>query len=200
MLLRGYRAGFFPMPIAGGFAWFRPDPRGIIPLRGLRVSRSLAKSGRRLRVTVDTDFAGVLAGCADPGRPGCWIDDDLVGVYRDLHSRGDAHSVEVRDADGTLAGGLFGVAVGGLFAAESMFHRQRDASKVALVALVDLLITAGHPEERLLDCQWLTPHLASLGAREVSADQYDRRLRVAVGLPAPEFDGEAPTAAGSFDD
>ncbi len=168
-LLAAYRSGLFPMPVDGGVvAWWSPDPRGILPLEGLRVSRSLRQAVGRAEVSVDRAFPAVIEACADPARPHGWINGAIVAAYTRLHELGWAHSVEVWDGD-DLVGGLYGVAVGGLFAGESMFHRQRDASKVALVHLVDLLRDG---EPRLLDVKWTTPHLESLGAVFVSRTEY----------------------------
>ena len=133
---------------------------------------------------MDTDFAEVVASCADPRRPGGWISDEIRAAYGRLHEMGWAHSIETRTFDGELVGGLYGVAVGGLFAGESMFHRRRDASKVALVALVDLLHDA-YVDTRLIDVQWCTDHLAALGALEVDRGEYLSRLRTALKLPLP---------------
>jgi leucyl/phenylalanyl-tRNA--protein transferase len=184
-LLGAYRQGLFPMPVGGRgpMGWWSPDPRGILPLDGLRVSRSLRRSCRRYDVRVDTAFAEVVAGCAAPGRSGGWITADIRAAYEGLHELGWAHSIEAWDDDG-LAGGLYGVATGGLFAGESMFQRRTDASKAALVALVDLLRdgVAG----RLLDVQWRTEHLASLGAVEVPRARYMELLGRTVGLPLPD--------------
>ncbi|WP_334141264.1 leucyl/phenylalanyl-tRNA--protein transferase [Rhabdothermincola sp.] len=180
-LLAAYRAGIFPMPIGRGprIAWWSPDPRGILPLNGLRVSRSLRASLRRFEIRIDTAFAEVIEACASPERDGGWITPDIIRAYTRLHRLGWAHSVEAW-ADGTLAGGLYGVSIGGLFAGESMFHRRRDASKVALVALVDLLAGNG---ASLLDVQWTTPHLRSLGAIDVSRDRYLALLADALDRP-----------------
>jgi leucyl/phenylalanyl-tRNA--protein transferase len=185
-LLAAYGAGIFPMPVRSGWgnhelAWFSPDPRGVLPLDALRVSRSLRRSCRRYTTTIDRAFDSVVAGCADPRRPGGWITAEVRSAYDRLHSLGWAHSVEVWDANGELAGGLYGVELGGLFAAESKFHARTDASKVALVALVERLRSARGP--RLLDVQWTTPHLRSLGACDVSRPEYLRRLEAALALP-----------------
>ena len=138
-LLAAYRTGLFPMPDPDvGLGWWSPVRRGVLRLGDLRVTRSLRQSARRFEVRVDTAFAEVIAGCADPSRPQGWIDDDIAAAYLELHRLGWAHSVECWEAD-VLVGGLYGVAIGGLFAGESMFHRQRDASKVALMGLVSLL-------------------------------------------------------------
>jgi leucyl/phenylalanyl-tRNA--protein transferase len=194
-LLAAYRRGLFPMPThpgkAGhdGIGWWSPDPRGVIPLDGLRVSRSLRKSCRRFDVRVDCAFDDVLDACADARRPHGWISDGIKAAYRRLHALGWAHSVEAWSLDdGTLAGGLYGVSIGGLFAGESMFHRRTDASKVALAGLVELLRSGGDTGARLLDVQWRTDHLASLGAVEVSREEYLRRLGNALRLsPVPGF-------------
>jgi leucyl/phenylalanyl-tRNA---protein transferase len=182
-LLAAYRAGIFPMPIAGELGWWSPDPRGVVALAGFRPSRSLRRSRRRYDVTFDGDFAAVVAGCADPRRPGGWITPSIAAAYARLHALGWAHSVEVWDAGGRLAGGLYGVELGGLFAAESKFHRATDASKVALAALVERLAAAPGREARLLDVQWTTPHLESLGARDVARPEYLARLAAALPLP-----------------
>jgi leucyl/phenylalanyl-tRNA---protein transferase len=185
-LLAAYRAGIFPMPInsVGEMAWFSPDPRGILPLEEFAPSRSLRRATRRFSVSADRAFADVVAGCADPRRPGGWITPAIRAAYGELHRLGWAHSIEVWDAQGALAGGLYGVEIGGLFAAESKFHRRTDASKVALVALVERLRAAGG--ERVLDVQWTTPHLRSLGARDIPRAEYLERLPAALATP-PAF-------------
>jgi leucyl/phenylalanyl-tRNA--protein transferase len=186
-LLAAYRRGLFPMPGESRddpLLWFSPVRRGILPLGGLKVSKSLRRSMRTFEIRVDTAFDEVVAGCADPSRPQGWIDDDIRTAYADLHRLGWAHSVEAW-REGRLAGGLYGVAVGGLFAGESMFHRETDASKVALAGLVSLLSDA-HAETRLLDVQWSTPHLASLGVVEVDRHDYLARLAQALVLPLPD--------------
>jgi len=185
-LLAAYRRGLFPMPAQDGsrsLLWWSPVERGVLPLDGLRVSRSLRSSVRRMEVRVDTAFDEVVAACADPGRDGAWIDDRIVRAYTALRELGWAHSVESW-RDGELVGGLYGVAIGGLFAGESMFHRVTDASKVALVALVELLRDE-HAGSRLLDVQWRTDHLASLGVEEVPRSAYLRMLRDALAVPLP---------------
>lgn len=179
-LLAAYRTGIFPMPVGEHLAWWSPDPRGVLPLGGLRVSRSLRRSVRRYRVTSDVAFDAVVAACADPRRPGGWIDDRIRAGYGELHRLGWAHSLETWSDEGVLVGGLYGVAIGGLFAGESMFSHATDASKVALVHLVDRLRTGGGV---LLDVQWVTPHLASLGAVEIPRNEYLGRLREAIALP-----------------
>lgn len=194
-LLAAYRAGLFPMRLhAGGpIGWWSPDPRGVIPLEGLRVSRSLRRSTRRFSIRVDTAFESVVRECADPRRPHGWIDEEFVDAYTELHRLGWAHSVETW-RDGDLVGGLYGVAIGGLFAAESKFHRETDASKVALVALVELLHDAPGSDggAALLDVQWTTPHLASLGAVDVSREEYERRLARAIECPLPAVFAGSP--------
>jgi leucyl/phenylalanyl-tRNA--protein transferase len=187
-LLAAYRSGVFPMPVTrrGPVGWWSPDPRGVLPLHRLRVSRSLRASCRRYEVRCDTAFAEVVRGCADPRRPGGWIRPDLAAAYHRLHELGWAHSVEAWRGD-RLVGGLYGVAVGGLFAGESMFHRERDASKVALVALVDVLRRGPAGDRRLLDVQWVTPHLAGLGVVPVGRAAYLARLTDALALRPPVF-------------
>lgn len=178
-LLAAYRTGLFPMPMGRrDVGWWSPNPRGVIPLDNLRVTRSLRQSCRRYSVAINTRFVDVMSQCADPRRPNGWINQPFVDAYARLHRLGWAHSVETYDADGTLVGGLYGVRVNRLFAGESMFSIGRDASKVALVALVDQLRTAG---VSLLDVQWTTPHLTSLGAIDMPRDQYLRELEAAVG-------------------
>jgi leucyl/phenylalanyl-tRNA---protein transferase len=181
-ILAAYRRGLFPMPIDDRLAWWSPEPRAILPLDGLRVSRSLRRSCRLLDVRIDTAFEDVLAACADPARSGGWISTEISAAYTRLHQLGWAHSVEAWGRDGELAGGLYGIAIGGLFAGESMFHRRTDASKVALVALTDLLRDG---EAVLLDVQWRTNHLASLGAVQVPRAEYLCRLADAIERPLP---------------
>ncbi len=186
-VLAAYRAGLFPMPLGGRgpLGWWSPDPRAVVPLEGFRISRSLRRSVQRYHVRVDTAFERVVDACGDPRRPHGWITPEIRAAYTRLHRLGWAHSVEAWTHDGELAGGLYGVAVGGLFAGESMFHRHRDASKVALVALVEMLCAGGDADRRVLDVQWLTPHLASLGAVEVPRADYVGRVAEAVALAQP---------------
>lgn len=186
-VLAAYRHGLFPMPIGGPrapMAWFSPVRRGVMRPRDLRVSRSLAKSVRRFEVRVDTACAEVIDACADPSRPSGWIDDQIRTAYLRLHELGWVHTVETWQ-DGRLVGGLYGLAVGGLFAGESMFHRERDASKVALLGLVQVLDDG---RNRLIDTQWQTPHLASLGVGEVGRDEYFRLLAQVLPTPDAEFE------------
>ena len=186
-ILQGYRLGLFPMPDPGDertTTWWSPRRRGVLPLRALRVTRSLRQATRRMEVRVDTAFAEVVHACADPTRnDGGWISPAVVEAYTELHRLGWAHSVETW-VDDELVGGLYGVAVGGLFAGESMFHRVRDASKVALVGLVALL-SDEYADHRVLDVQWRTDHLASLGVVELARQEYLRALRGALQLPLP---------------
>jgi len=180
-VLLAYAHGIFPMADerSGEVLWFRPDPRAILPLDGFHVSRSLARTIKRatFEIRVDTDFEGVMRGCAD--RPeGTWISERFVEVYAALHRAGKAHSVEAW-REGRLVGGTYGLALGGAFMAESMFHRETDASKVALGALVARLREQGFI---LLDVQYVTPHLESLGAVEITRREYERRLAEALRL------------------
>jgi len=183
-LLAAYRQGLFPMRLGaqGPLAWWSPDPRGVIPLDGLTVSRSLRKACRRFEIRINHAFDAVIRACADPARPHGWIDDEFIHAYTRLHELGWVHSVEAwtRGDDPRLAGGLYGVAIGGLFAGESMFHHERDASKVALVGLVEHLRAGGGT---LLDVQWCTDHLATLGAIEIDRDDYLGLVADAVTRP-----------------
>lgn len=194
-LLTAYRCGLFPMGLgqhgSGPLGWWSPDPRGILEPDALKIRPSLRKALPRFEVTVDTAFDEVVAGCADPDRDGRWITSTIADAYHDLHALGWAHSVETWH-DGRLVGGLYGVAIGGLFAGESMFHRARDASKVALVALVRLLAADQDPR-RLIDVQWATPHLRTLGVRAIAREVYLSRL--AVALTAPQLD--VPSLGGA---
>ncbi|MGZ4699032.1 MAG: leucyl/phenylalanyl-tRNA--protein transferase [Oryzihumus sp.] len=186
-LLRAYRAGLFPMGLGrhgrGPIGWWSPDPRGVLLPGDLKVSKSLRKSCRRFEVRVDTAFTDVMRACADPGRDGRWITPAVVRAYTALHQLGWAHSVETWQ-DGELVGGLYGLAVGGLFAGESMFHHATDASKVALVALAERVFADGDPD-RVIDVQWSTPHLQSLGVTEIPREDYVARLDRALALPLP---------------
>jgi leucyl/phenylalanyl-tRNA--protein transferase len=187
-VLEAYARGLFPMGLGAAGAppigWWSPDPRGILRPEDLHVSRSLRRSLRHFTVRLDTDFAGVVAGCADPERSGRWITPEIVEAYTELHRMGWAHSIEVW-RDGDLVGGLYGIAIGGLFAGESMFHRETDASKAAVAGLVDLVTADGDPR-RLVDVQWRTPHLESLGVTEVPRSEYLRLLAEALTAPLPE--------------
>ena len=181
-IIAAYRQGLFPMPFEGELGWWSPMRRAVIPLAGLIVSRSLQRSLRRYAVTIDQALPRVIEDCADPSRQQGWIDREMVLAYLRLHELGLVHSVEAWTPDGELAGGLYGVAIGGFFAGESMFHRARDASKVALIHLVELLRDEG---AELLDVQWATPHLRSLGAVEIDRRTYLAHLASALALPLP---------------
>lgn len=181
-VLDAYRIGLFPMHLdSGELAWWSPDPRGVLPLDGLRVTRSLRLSMKHFTVTVDQCFADVMRECADLRRDQGWITEDFIDTYSELHVLGWAHSIEAWTAAGDLAGGLYGIEIGGLFAGESMFHRVRDASKVALVGLVEVLRAAGG--DRLVDVQWRTGHLGTLGAIEIPREDYLGLLPDAMDLP-----------------
>ena len=186
-LLMAYRAGLFPMGVGEGdnapTGWWSPDPRGVLLPGHVRISRSLRKPLRYYDIRVDTAFSDVMAGCADPSRDGCWITPAITAAYTRLHELGWAHSVEAW-RDGELLGGLYGLALGGLFAGESMFHRATDASKCALVGLADLVFADGDPR-RIIDVQWATPHLASLGVSEMPRSDYIARLERSLPLPVP---------------
>jgi leucyl/phenylalanyl-tRNA---protein transferase len=185
-ILSAYRRGLFPMPADDAdlpMLWWSPQQRGVLPLDGLRVSRSLRQSARKMEIRLDTAFAEVIRACADPSRDSGWIDEEIVAAYTRLHELGWVHSVETW-LDGELVGGLYGLAMGGLFAGESMFHRVRDASKVALLGMVEVLRDE-YADRRLLDVQWRTDHLASLGVVEVPRPSYVRMLRGALDVPLP---------------
>lgn len=195
-LLAAYASGIFPMAEHEDdpeLFWVDPRQRGILPLTGFHISRSLARTLRRadFAVRFDTDFVGVVTGCAD--REETWINTTLRALYAELAARGHAHSCEVRDATGALVGGVFGVAIGGAFFGESMFSRRRDGSKIALAYLVDRLRRGGFV---LFDTQFLTPHLASLGGIEIPRARYRRALAEAL---AREADFTAPPPASPQD-
>lgn len=183
-VLAAYRRGIFPWPHPGEeYLWFSPDPRAIIPIGGLHVSRRLARTIRsgRFRVTLDAAFEAVMQACAERGDEGTWITPSLILGYTALHRAGHAHSFEVWNEGGVLVGGLYGVAVGGMFGAESMFHHATDASKVAMVALMQHAARIGLS---LVDVQVLTPHTASMGAIEIPRAEYLARLAIAVNTKA----------------
>jgi leucyl/phenylalanyl-tRNA--protein transferase len=197
LLLRAYAAGMFPMAEDArdeDLRWYDPSRRGVFPLDAFKVSKSLAKAIRAgaFAIRVDTDFAGVLAGCAEsrPGREKTWISSRIAALYGALFARGFVHTVEAWRGE-ELVGGLYGVALGGAFCGESMFHRATDASKICLTYLVARLNFGGFT---LLDTQFITPHLASLGAVEISRAAYRRRLRTALQIPG-DFKALAPDAA-----
>jgi leucyl/phenylalanyl-tRNA--protein transferase len=186
-LLTAYGLGLFPMPVTlegdEQLGWFSPVDRGVLPLDGLKVSRSLRRSARDFEIRVDTAFDEVMAQCGSPDRADGWITPAFTRAYGRLHRLGWAHSVEAWRG-GELAGGLYGVSIGGLFAGESMFHRERDASKVALLGLVDLLRDS-FADHRLLDVQWQTPHLASLGVVRRPRGEYLEQLEQCLDVPLP---------------
>lgn len=187
-LITAYRSGAFPMGLGRGgrnpMGWWSPDPRGVIRPAEIHVSRSLRRSMRHFDVTIDVAFEQVMLGCADPARTGRWITPAILRAYRELHRMGWAHSIEVWQ-ESRLVGGLYGVAIGGLFAGESMFHRATDASKAALVTLAEMLVAEGD-SRRIIDVQWVTPHLSSLGAVEVTRETYLTALTAALDAPLPE--------------
>lgn len=181
LLIDAYTRGFFPMAVARGkIRWFSPDPRGVIPLDRFHIPHGARKTlaDPAWEVRLDSAFEEVMRACAD--RPETWIDDEIVAIYTDMHRRGFAHSVEVW-RDGVLAGGLYGVRLGGAFFGESMFHRVGGASKVALVALHQILVSGGF---LLLDIQWTTPHLQTFGAVEIAKNVYLRELAIALNVPS----------------
>jgi leucyl/phenylalanyl-tRNA--protein transferase len=179
LLLQGYRLGVFPMALEDdSIGWFSPDPRAIIPLQAFHVPHTLRRVVRqeRFAIKIDNSFAEVIRACGK--RKDTWINREIIESYERLHELGYAHSVEGW-RNGKLAGGLYGVAVGGAFFGESMFHRERDASKIALVGLVEHLCAK---KFALLDTQWLTPHLAQFGAMEIPREHYLKLLKGAVDL------------------
>ena len=184
-LLAAYRAGIFPMGLGvdGGrpLGWWSPDPRGVLLPGDLHVSRSLRRSRRSFEVRIDTAFHEVILACADPTRRGRWITPEVVEAYLHLHELGWAHSVEVW-YQGQLAGGLYGMAIGRLFAAESMFHRKTDAGKAAVASLVDLMGASPW----MIDVQWQTPHLRTLGVRQLPRAAYVEHLAGLVAEPLPD--------------
>ena len=187
LLVSAYSSGWFPMAVDDGeIRWYSPDPRGVIPLDGFHLPSRLARviRSKRFVVEVDRDFEGVMRACAETDRkdddPGTWISEEILQSYIELHRLGIAHSVETWQ-EGRLVGGLYGVALGGAFFGESMFHRVTDASKVALVSLVDRLRARGF---LLLDVQWVTPHLERFGAIEISRSKYLKQLAAALAVDA----------------
>jgi leucyl/phenylalanyl-tRNA---protein transferase len=193
LILRAYARGIFPMAESAtsrGLYWFEPVRRGVLPLDGFHASRSLVRSFRRggWRFSCDRAFGRVLAGCAE--RDATWINDEIAQVFTALHAQGRAHSVEVWDEEGAIVGGVYGLAMGAAFFAESKFSRRTDASKLALAELVARLSRGGF---QLLDVQFLTPHLARLGAVEVPRAAYRRELQAALSAPADHARAFAPT-------
>ncbi len=180
-LREAYARGFFPMPHpeTNEILWFHPEPRTVMPLDGFHASRSLQRTLKKasFEIRVNSDFAGVMKACAD--RPDTWITNQFIDVYTQMHDAGDAHSLEVWQDD-QMVGGVYGVSLGGAFFAESMFHKVTDMSKVALFHLVERMKGRGMT---LLEVQFMTPHLKSLGAVEIPRAQYMRRLAKALRLP-----------------
>lgn len=185
VLVAAYMRGIFPIDVDGTIQWFSPDPRAIIELDEFRVSKNLGRRYRsgRFEVRVNTSFAEVIRSCADR-REGTWISQDIIRAYTRLHELGLAHSVESWQG-GELVGGLYGVAIGGAFFGESMFHRVTDASKVALMGLVERLGRRGFT---LLDVQFSTPHLERFGAKEIPRSEYLPRLEAALAIDARFID------------
>jgi leucyl/phenylalanyl-tRNA--protein transferase len=180
VLLQGYRLGVFPMAMAdGAIEWFSPDPRAILPLKEFHVPHALERLFRKrtFEIRIDTCFVKVMRECAR--RPETWINEEIVASYSRLHELGHAHSIEAWK-EGKLAGGLYGVAIGAAFFGESMFHHVRDASKIALLGLVEHLVAR---KFALLDTQWVTPHLEQFGAIEIPRPKYLHLLTTAVNLP-----------------
>jgi leucyl/phenylalanyl-tRNA---protein transferase len=201
ILLRAYAAGFFPMAErreARGLAWVSPETRGVLPLDRFHVSRRLARTikSERFRVCIDTAFPDVIRACAEPAwdREQSWINDEIVTLYCELHERGHAHSVECW-RDGKLVGGLYGVSLGAAFFGESMFSRERDASKVALAHLAARLIRGGF---ELLDAQFPTDHLAQFGAISIPRSEYLRKLNRAIATDADFYCPEPSGSSGNF--
>ncbi len=199
LIVRAYAGGVFPMAESADdpeIHWFEPRLRGGLPPDGFHVSRSLRRSRRRggFRFSCDTDFDGVLAACA--ARPVTWINDEIAGVVRALHARGMAHSIEVRDEAGALAGGLYGLARGGAFFAESMVSLVTDGSKLALAELIARLRRGGFS---LVDTQYMTPHLQSLGGIEMPRHRYRAALQAALEAGADHSAAFAPVHPAATD-
>jgi len=179
-LIAAYRQGVFPMALQAAdplVGWWSPDPRGIVPLDNLRVTRSMRRSAKRYAVRINTCFVDIIRACGNPARANAWITEEFVEAFVRLHQLGWAHSVEVFNQQGGLAGGLYGVRINGLFAGESMFHRRTDASKIAFATLIEALRAGGF---QLLDVQVMNPHLHSLGCVEVTRREYLDRLDLAA--------------------
>ena len=184
-LLTAYRSGLFPMPIPRRrIGWFSPDPRGIIPLEGLRVTRSLRRSLRRYTVGFDRCFAEVMANCGDPRRPSGWIDQSMIDAYTRLHRMGWAHSVEVWNGN-RLVGGLYGVCMGRMFFGESMFSAADNASKFAMLGLTSHMLASGL---ELMDCQVVSPHLLTMGAITIPRNEFRKLLNSLCAPPSPFTD------------
>ncbi|MGW6200238.1 leucyl/phenylalanyl-tRNA--protein transferase [Kribbella sp. NPDC055110] len=184
-VLAAYRRGLFPMPDhRGSVLWWSPVDRGVIEVGGYQPSRSLRRARGKFEIRVDTAFDQVIRACADPRRPGSWIDSEIIASYTELHRLGWVHSVEAWDGD-ELAGGLYGVAIGGLFAGESMFHHKTDGSKAAVAGAIELL-NDEYAADRVFDIQWVTDHLATLGAVSIPRETYVRRVSKALAVPLPK--------------
>ena len=188
VLIAAYTQGLFPMPyeidgLEPAIGWWSPAQRAIFHPSDVVVSNSLKKSMSRFSITVNCDFEAVITACADPRREGGWINQEVITAFCKLHELGKAHSVEVRDTAGQLVGGLYGVEIGGVFAGESMFHYATDASKAALVHLAS---TLNDGSGRIIDTQWMTDHLRSLGAKSISRAEYCANLPNLLRLP-PKF-------------
>ncbi|WP_327639038.1 leucyl/phenylalanyl-tRNA--protein transferase [Kribbella sp. NBC_00482] len=184
-ILAAYRRGLFPMPDhRGSVLWWSPVDRGVIEVAGYRPTRTLRRARGKFEIRVDTAFDQVIRACADPRRPGSWIDSEIIASYTELHRLGWVHSVEAWDGD-ELAGGLYGVAVGGLFAGESMFHHKTDGSKAAVAGAIELL-NDEYAADRVFDIQWVTDHLATLGAVSIPRETYVRRVSKALEVPLPK--------------
>ncbi len=197
ILLSAYMQGVFPMAVGRQIRWFCPDPRAILPLDGFCLPRSLRQTCRNggFEIWVNRSFDAVVRACADRAE-GTWISREIAEAYGRLHRMGHAHSIEAWH-DGKLAGGLYGVALGGAFFGESMFHLRRDASKVALTALVDRMLRRGY---QLLDVQFSTPHLDRFGVVEISRDAYLEMLRTALEAECQFADAGEPARAPLSDD
>ncbi len=188
VILWAYQHGLFPMPLDAKesplvISWWSPNPRGVLHPNEIKISPSLKKSLKKFKFTFNQDFEFVIRNCASPSRPSGWITEAVIAAYLKLHQDGLAHSIEVWDLNNKIVGGLYGVEQGGLFAGESMFHLARDASKAALVFLAQKL---NDGQGRLIDCQWRTEHLASLGVREISRKNYLELLPELLQIP-PKF-------------
>ena len=191
ILISAYAQGIFPMGVEGQVQWFSPDPRAILPLKGFRSSKTLLQAVRsgKFEIRIDTSFSKVMLACGERAE-GTWITPELVETYSQLARLGLAHSVETWQGD-ELVGGLYGVALGGAFFGESMFHHVRDASKVALVALVERMKTRGY---KILDIQYVTPHLERFGAVEIPRQDYLSRLAAALAMNCTFADTWPPSS------
>lgn len=178
VLLTAYRTGLFPMPYEidgqeSAIGWWSPEPRAVFCPDEIHISNSMQSALKKFTVTVDADFEAVIRACGNPDRASGWINEDVVSAFTSLHRIGVAHSIEVWDLDGKLAGGLYGLELGGLFAGESMFHSTTNASKVALIHLAGLL---NDGSGRVIDTQWMTEHLKSMGAKPINRREYCQNL------------------------